>query len=303
MINKIFQIFVSSTYEDLKNERKKVQETLINNNCLPRGMELFNASDKSQWKIITDVIDDCDYFVLIIGGKYGSIDESVNKSYTQKEFEYAKKKKIPIIAFIRKNIDSLQAIKVERDKERIKMLSDFINEVKKNRMVNFCDSEADLALSLYKSIEEAKIKLPRIGFVKSDEIPPKFFNKEITTTIEIGGVWISQWEETEKDLSSVIKSNEEIKFTQKGNQILGLSEIKGKYPRKFRHEGWIYNNIYFGEFFEETKRKGATNGRGNCLLKINENCDTMEGTCSWYDIDIKKISSSEYTLKLKNNSQ
>lgn len=302
MINKIFQVFVSSTYEDLRDERKKVQETLINNNCLPRGMELFNASDKSQWKIITDVIDDCDYFVLIIGGKYGSIDESVNKSYTQKEFEYAKKKKIPIFAFVRKNVDNLPAIKVERDRERIEMLKAFTDEVKNNRLVNFWEDEADLALKLYKSIEEAKVKLPRIGFVRSDEIPAKFFDKEITTTIDVTGMWTSVWEETEKDLKSIISSREEIKFIQKGNQIVGQSEIKGKYPRKFRHEGWIYHNIYFGEFFELTKRKGATNGRGNCLLKINENCDRMEGTCSWYDIDTKKVSTSEYVLKLKNNS-
>lgn len=302
MINKIFQIFVSSTFEDLINERKKVQETLINNNCLPRGMELFNASDKSQWKIITAVIDDCDYFVLIIGGKYGTVDESVNKSYTQKEFEYAKKKKIPIIAFVRADIDNLPAKMVERTKERIEMLKNFTTDVKKNRMVNFWSNEADLAFKLYKSIDEAKLKSPRTGFVKSDEIPARFFDKEITTTIDISGEWSSVWEETEKDLKSVITSTEEIKFTQKGNQIVGQSATNGKYPRRFRHEGWIYHNIYFGEFFELTKRKGATNGRGNCLLKINENCDTMEGTCSWYDIDTKKVSSSEYIFKLKNNN-
>lgn len=300
MINKIFQVFVSSTYEDLKYERKIVQETLINNNCLPRGMELFNASDKSQWKIIKDVIDDCDYFVLIIGGKYGSIDESVNISYTRKEFEYAKKKKIPILAFIRDHLDDIKSSLVEKDKDRIKMLEEFKNIVKDNRMVNFWDDEKDLSYKLYKSIEHAKLKIPRIGYVKSDEIPPKFFDKEITTTLEIGGTWISEWEETEKDLKSKIKSTEILKLKQKGNQIIGTSEIKGKYPRKFKHEGWIYNNIYFGEFFELSKRKGATNGRGNCLLKINENCDTMVGDCSWYDIDTKKISSSEYILKLKN---
>lgn len=208
MINKIFQVFVSSTYEDLKEERKKVQETLINNNCLPRGMELFNASDKSQWKVIADVINDCDYFVLIVGGKYGTIDEAINKSYTQKEFEYARKKKIQIIAFIRENIDHLPAIKVERDRERIEMLKKFTDEVKKNRMVLFWENESELALKLYNSIEEAKIKLPRTGFVRSNEIPAKFFNKEITTTIDISGKWTSSWEETEKDLKSIIVSTE-----------------------------------------------------------------------------------------------
>lgn len=299
MIEKIYQVFVSSTYEDLKHERKILQETLIKSNCLPRGMELFNASDKGQWDIITDVIDDCDYFVLVIGGKYGSIDKKHNKSYTRKEFEYAKKKGIPIIAFIQNNIEELPASKVERDTERIKMLDDFTKVVKNNRMVNFWQEKSDLAFKLFASIEELKKKNPGIGYVKSNTLPLKYFDKEITTSLDINGVWISEWKETEKDLKSAIFSNEIINLTQTGNQVQGISEIGGKYPRQFRHEGWIYHDLYFGEYFELSKRKGATNGRGNCLLKINENCDQMVGTCSWLDIDTKQVSTSKYILNLK----
>ena len=302
MIEKLYQVFVSSTYEDLKNERKEVQEILIRCNCLPRGMELFNASNKSQWKIITEVIDSCDYFVLLIAGKYGSIDKNINISYTRKEFEYAKEKKIPIVAFIRDDIDSLSASKVERDPVRIKLLLDFIELVKDNRVINFWREKKDLSLKLYTSIQQLKVDSPGVGYFKSSEIPSRFFDNEITTAIDISGNWISEWTEPVKKSAPKIVSSEYIEFNQNGNHVIGLSEVNEMNPRKFRHEGWIYHNVYFGEFFAVSRRKGATNGRGNCLLKINENCDSMIGICSWFDIDTKEITTSKYSINLKNYS-
>jgi hypothetical protein len=66
--------------------------------CLPSGMELFPAANEDQWTPI-EVIDDCDYYVLIIGGRYGSVHPS-GKSYTQMKYEYALSKNKPTIAFL-----------------------------------------------------------------------------------------------------------------------------------------------------------------------------------------------------------
>ena len=70
-MEKRYQVFVSSTYADLKNERSRVIQTLMEMDCIPSGMELFPASDEEQWEFIKRIIDDCDYYLLIIGGKYG----------------------------------------------------------------------------------------------------------------------------------------------------------------------------------------------------------------------------------------
>jgi hypothetical protein len=40
---KIYKVFVSSTYEDLREERAAVQKGLLKVGCLPVGMELFPA--------------------------------------------------------------------------------------------------------------------------------------------------------------------------------------------------------------------------------------------------------------------
>ena len=71
--DKRYQVFVSSTYDDLQDERKEVMQALLELDCIPAGMELFPASSKDQWSLIKRVIDDCDYYILIIGGRYGRV--------------------------------------------------------------------------------------------------------------------------------------------------------------------------------------------------------------------------------------
>ena len=71
-MDKRYQVFVSSTYTDLKVERQRVIQAVIETNCIPAGMELFPAADEEQFQFIKRVIDDCDYYILIIGGRYGS---------------------------------------------------------------------------------------------------------------------------------------------------------------------------------------------------------------------------------------
>lgn len=96
-----FSIFISSTYEDLIDERQALLEVALENNFIPVGMEQFHAVPTSQWNVITKMIDECDFYLLVIGGRYGSIDETTNLSYTEKEYNYAKEKGLPVIVLIK----------------------------------------------------------------------------------------------------------------------------------------------------------------------------------------------------------
>ena len=68
-MEKRYQVFVSSTFEDLKIERQEVMQALLELDCIPSGMELFPAADEDQWSLIKRVIDECDYYIVIIAGK------------------------------------------------------------------------------------------------------------------------------------------------------------------------------------------------------------------------------------------
>ena len=94
-LEKKYQFFISSTYEDLKKERNKAIQAILTMNQFPIGMEMFSAADDDQWKIIKEAIDSSDFYILIIGNRYGSIEETTGISYTEKEFDYAVEKKIP----------------------------------------------------------------------------------------------------------------------------------------------------------------------------------------------------------------
>ncbi|MGP5383387.1 DUF4062 domain-containing protein [Glutamicibacter arilaitensis] len=65
-MNKREQVFVSSTFEDLKEARDTVIFGLLEADCFPAGMELFPASNASQWELIKSIIDDSDYYWLAI---------------------------------------------------------------------------------------------------------------------------------------------------------------------------------------------------------------------------------------------
>ena len=70
-MEKKYQVFVSSTYEDLQEERREVMQALLELDCIPCGMEFFPAANEDQWTLIKNVIDDCDYYLVIVGGRYG----------------------------------------------------------------------------------------------------------------------------------------------------------------------------------------------------------------------------------------
>ena len=167
-MDKRFQVFVSSTYTDLKDERKNVTQTLMEMDCIPAGMELFPAVDEGQWEFIKKVIDDCDYYILIIGGRYGSLgDEGV--SYTEKEYDYAVEKGIKVIALVHGSPDEISTAKSELTPELREKLEMFRAKVKTGRLVKYWTSASELpglvSLSLMRTIK----LFPAIGWVRASE--------------------------------------------------------------------------------------------------------------------------------------
>src|SRR5262245_53278462 len=100
MKDKKLQVFVSSTFSDLREERQAAVEAILSSGHIPAGMELFAAGDESQMTVIERWIDESDVYLLILGGRYGSIDKKSGKSYTQLEYEYALLKKKPLFAVV-----------------------------------------------------------------------------------------------------------------------------------------------------------------------------------------------------------
>lgn len=165
------QVFVSSTYADLKAERSAVIQTVMELDCIPAGMELFPAIDDEQWAFIKRVIDDCDYYILLLGARYGSMDPE-GISYTEKEYDYAVSSGLKVLAFLHENPDEIRtsANPQESGDEYSKVLA-FRERVAANRLVKFWKQPEELpgliALSLPKTIKA----YPAVGWVRADQIP------------------------------------------------------------------------------------------------------------------------------------
>jgi len=119
-MTKKYQIFVSSTYEDLKNERDQVIKAILEMGHFPVGMEMFSAADEQQWKLIQREIDRSDYYIVIVAHKYGSVDNGI--SYTEKEYDCASQRQIPILGFVIDDAANWPAEKIDKYRPTAKAL-------------------------------------------------------------------------------------------------------------------------------------------------------------------------------------
>lgn len=167
-MDKRYQVFVSSTFTDLEEERKHVIQTLMEMDCIPAGMELFPAIDEEQWEFIKKVIDDCDYYLLIIGGRYGSVADD-GLSYTEKEFDYAVSKGLRVIVLLHDNPESLPFAKSEKDAELREKLKAFTDKASKGRLRKTWSTAEELpglvALSMSKTIKT----YPAVGWIRANQ--------------------------------------------------------------------------------------------------------------------------------------
>lgn len=178
-MQKKYQVFISSTYTDLIEERREVMEALLQMNCFPVGMEYFNASDESQWEIIKKLIDDCDYYVLIVAGRYGTIDESTGKSYTQMEFEYAVSQGKTVLRFVHDKIGDLKADNVENTDEGKKKLQAFREELMKKSYCKMWNTTEGLKSQVILALTNQFNTNPQIGWIKADQASSEEANREI----------------------------------------------------------------------------------------------------------------------------
>ncbi len=168
-MDKRYQVFVSSTYTDLIEERQVVMQTLMENDCIPAGMELFPAADEDQFEFIKRIIDDCDYYLIIIGGRYGSL-AADGLSFTEKEYDYAISRGLKVIALVHSNSDQITVGKSEKDKKSKIKLEKFRVKVCKGRMVKFWNDKNQISGILSPSLSKTIKLFPAVGWVRANQV-------------------------------------------------------------------------------------------------------------------------------------
>lgn len=179
MAEKKYQVFISSTYADLKEERRKILDILLMADCIPAGMEAFVASDVEQFEVIKKVIELCDYYILIIGKRYGSINEQTGLSYTEMEYEYAKELGIPVLVFALDESVEVSEDKKEKDPKKIAALDSFRQKALTNRLATIWKTQDELTGAVAVSIMRATKQIQRPGWQRATDYDEASLRREI----------------------------------------------------------------------------------------------------------------------------
>ena len=159
-MNVRYQVFISSTFRDFESERKILTQALLKIDCFPAGMEWFPAADEEQFNYIKQVIDASDYYVLVLGGLYGTIAPD-GKSYTEKEYDYAVSTGKKIIALVQRNPPL-----TETDDDRKIKFSQFRKKVVNGRLVSLWNNTEELSTNMVTSLTHAIGKYPAQGWIR-----------------------------------------------------------------------------------------------------------------------------------------
>lgn len=182
MSQKKYQVFVSSTFRDLVDERRDTIQSILDLNHIPAGMESFPASDVEQIKYISKIIDECDYYVLIIGGRYGSIGVD-GISYTEKEYDYAVKSEKFIIAFVHRDPASIPVGKSDTDSTVVDSLNRFRDKVMKGRLVKLWSTRQELESLVLKALNHAFNDFPQVGWIRGDSVAKEDLLEQLNRTL------------------------------------------------------------------------------------------------------------------------
>ena len=160
-----YQVFISSTFKDLVEERQDTLKSVLDMGHIPSGMEIFPAADVEQFEYIKKIIDECDYYVLIVAARYGSLD-AAGISYTEKEYHYAVSQKKTVLAFIHNDVGNI----AEQDRRRRRVAEEArgfqtgsSNEPTRSTLEFKRGTASQVIVSLHKAITE----YPAVGWMKA----------------------------------------------------------------------------------------------------------------------------------------
>jgi hypothetical protein len=161
-----FQVFVSSTFRDLEPERQKVLQAILEMRAFPSGMELFPSADDEQWEFIKREIESSDYYVVIVGGKYGSL-ASTGQSFTEMEYDYAVACGKPVMGFLFHDLGELKGSLLETDDGRRNKLDIFRAKVTKGRLIKHYRNPDELKALVIQALASSFQMRPGEGWIRA----------------------------------------------------------------------------------------------------------------------------------------
>ncbi|WP_223542381.1 DUF4062 domain-containing protein [Pseudomonas sp. BF-RE-26] len=205
-MKKKYQVFLGSTYEDLKNERQLILKLLSQNNFIPAGMENFPSSNREQLDFIKPIIDDSDIYILVIAGRYGSLSTD-DISFTEEEYNYAVSQGKIILRFVHGEPGKITLENSETDAQKKDLLQKFKSKVMSSRLCNIWKDPHELSHQVVASLHQATTDDGILGWVRGNtELSPQgqmLLNEARRKNFELGSQ-VAQVREVSQRLESSV---------------------------------------------------------------------------------------------------
>ena len=166
MIDKRHHAFISTTEADMHAERVVLSQTLVSQGFFSWGLEqrapLTTAFARRQ-------IDDCDYFILMLGSRYGELSAS-GVSYMHLEYIYAVTKQKPILVLMYEAPETRAPEYQDQNSEGKLKFLDFRRQLQRERdMVMTFRDLRDLEVAIRHTMPQFLTRYPTQGWVRPNQ--------------------------------------------------------------------------------------------------------------------------------------
>lgn len=163
MIDKRYHVFICTSGADMQAERVVLSQALVSQGFFSWGLEqrtpLTTAFARRQ-------IDDCDYFVLLLGGCYGDLSAS-GVSYMHLEYIYAVTKQKPILVLMHEAPELRAPEFREVTGEGRSKFNDFRQQLQRERdVVVSYRNMRDLEMALRHAMPQMIERYPTAGWIR-----------------------------------------------------------------------------------------------------------------------------------------
>lgn len=168
-VEKRFQVFISTTYPDMQAARQALMLPFMDLGLVPMSMDLHLEDSHSLMPVAQRLINDCDYFVILLGGRYGTL-SPLGLSFPHREYIFAATKRKPVLALIHDQPLSLPEDAREPHREGQVRRDDFARLLETKVPSYRWRDERELAGLVARVMPEMMRQYPAHGWVRADAV-------------------------------------------------------------------------------------------------------------------------------------
>jgi hypothetical protein len=214
-----YHIFIGSTLDDLKNERKEIPRIIMELGHIPVTVEHLDSADKNYDKMLERIIEECDYFIAVVAHKYAPKGEKISPLET--EYNIAYRKNVPVISLVIDEKARWKATKKEKDPSLTRRLADFKKRLDAGTVCESWLNSPELCQKLQSTLIMQMNLEPRRGWVRADQaIEPSVANELSRLSNE--NAQLKRQVQLESSGEFIIKLQAELK---KALKVLALNKV------------------------------------------------------------------------------